>query len=113
MGVCIINRSVSHPLAPANGQGVISEKILRQGVANSTKNVVENNNQGASYIRGEIIMGANIIQPMEGVPDKTRFTLVTQVNPGGFAPSWIVNKLTAMGPSSFFQDVEKAANRKK
>ena len=110
--VCIINRSVSHPLAPADGNGVVSDKILRQNGKCSSKERTDNN-KGGKYIRGEIIMGANIIQPIEGTPNKTKFTLVTQVNPGGFAPSWIVNKLTTMGPSSFFRDVEKAANRKK
>ena len=31
------------------------------------------------YVRGKILMGANIIQPLPGQPNRCRFTMVTQV----------------------------------
>lgn len=35
----------------------------------------------------------------------------SQVDPGGFAPPVIVNKVTSLGPVNFFKDIEAAAQR--
>lgn len=45
------------------------------------------------YVRGSIILGANIIQPVQGHPHMAKLTMITQVDPGGFAPPMIVNKV--------------------
>lgn len=81
--VCVVNRGAEHPDAPRTDK----------------------------YVRAEILMGANIIQPIKGKPGQTLFTIVTQVDPGGFSPPAIVNKVTSLGPPDFFQLVEKAAKR--
>lgn len=36
---------------------------------------------------------------------------VCQVDPGGFAPPAIVNKVSSLGPVSFFKEIEAAAQR--
>ncbi len=82
--VCVVNRGAEHPDAPRTDK----------------------------YVRAEILMGANIIQPVAGKPGQALFTIVTQVDPGGFAPPAIVNKVTSLGPPNFFKDVERAAKRK-
>lgn len=33
------------------------------------------------------------------------------MDPGGFAPPVIVNKVTSLGPVNFFKDIEAAAQR--
>jgi hypothetical protein len=81
--VCVVNRGAEHPDAPRTDK----------------------------YVRAEILMGANIIQPVPGKPKQTLFTIVTQVDPGGFSPPAIVNKVTSLGPPNFFKDVERAAKR--
>jgi hypothetical protein len=113
--ICVVNRGAEHPDAP----------------------------RSEDFVRAEILMGANIIQPMPGHPDKTIFSMVTQVDPvrhithphagdrasgragwlthgmlwsgcgwqGGFAPPVIVNKISSLGPVSFFSKIEAAAKR--
>lgn len=79
--VVVVNRGAEHPEAPRTDK----------------------------YVRAEILMGANIIQPVPGKPHNAVFTIVTQVDPGGFAPPAIVNKVTSWGPPTFFREVEAAA----
>lgn len=81
--VVVVNRGAEHPDAPRTDK----------------------------YVRAEILMGANIIQPVPGKPNQAVFTIVTQVNPGGFAPPAIVNKVTSWGPPTFFKEIEAAAKR--
>jgi len=49
--VVVVNRKAEHPDAPATDK----------------------------YVRGKILMGANIIQPIPGHPNRCRFSMVTQV----------------------------------
>lgn len=82
-------------------------------------------------MRGSIILGASIIQPVPGNPRRSKLTMITQVDPGGFTPPMIVNQvfyiiianinvgvlfcfcqLCAMGPIGFMKNIEIAANRK-
>ncbi|CAM9738809.1 unnamed protein product [Discosporangium mesarthrocarpum] len=79
--VILINRGAEHPDAP----------VTRK------------------YVRAEIIMGANIIRPDPANPNRTRFTMLTQVDPGGIAPAWIINKISAYGPVDFMRRIEVAA----
>lgn len=44
-----------------------------------------------NYVRGSIVLGANIIQPIPGKSNMCRLTMITQVDPGGFAPPMIIN----------------------
>jgi hypothetical protein len=53
--ICVVNRSAEHPDAPRTSK----------------------------YVRGEILMGANIIQPIPNEPNKALFTIVTQVRSPG------------------------------
>lgn len=61
----ILNRAVKHPDAPPY----------------------------PSYVRASIILGANIIQPVPGNPQRSKLTMITQVDPGGFTPPMIVNQV--------------------
>ncbi|CAM9584997.1 unnamed protein product [Chrysoparadoxa australica] len=83
--IVVINRAATHPAAPVTN----------------------------TYVRAAILLGANIISPCPGSPGETKFTMITWVDPGGVAPSWIVNKIAAMGPVAFLHDVEKAAQSTK
>ncbi|CAM9339285.1 unnamed protein product, partial [Hapterophycus canaliculatus] len=47
----------------------------------------------SKYVRGEVILGAHVMRPDAKDKNKTHFTLLTQVDPGGVAPAWIVNKI--------------------
>lgn len=124
----VVNRNAEHPEAPETDK----------------------------YVRGKILMGANIIQPIPGQPSRCRFSMVTQVrggkrlllpliirdmgnwmdqrrrggenkcsffpdvwtgwcmlqvDPGGFSPPSIVNKVTSLGPVNFIRDIEIACKR--
>jgi len=82
--VVVVNRAVEHPDAPRTDK----------------------------YVRAEILMGANIIQPVPGKPNQAIFTIVTQVDPGiKFAPPAIVNKVVSWGPPTFFKEIETAAQK--
>lgn len=82
--VVVVNRAVEHPDAPRTDK----------------------------YVRAEILMGANIIQPVAGKPHQALFTIVTQVDPGiKFAPPAIVNKVVSWGPPTFFKEIETAAQK--
>jgi len=81
--VVVLNRAAEHPDAPVTSQ----------------------------YTRGKIVLGANIIQPVPRAPHLCRLTMLTQVDPGGFAPPVIVNQICTFGPVGFFKLVESAARR--
>ena len=44
-----------------------------------------------NYVRAQIVLGANIMQPILNEPNKCRLTMVTQIDPGGFTPPVLVN----------------------
>jgi hypothetical protein len=46
-----------------------------------------------NFVRGKIILAANIIEPVPNQKGKTYLTMITQMDPGGFAPPIIVNKV--------------------
>ena len=82
--IVVLNRATTHPDAPVTKQ----------------------------FVRGEVLIGANIIQPIPNDPHSSRFTMLTQVDPGGFSPPVVINQICSFGPPQFFRDLEKAANRK-
>lgn len=79
----IINRAVTHPDAP-----VLPE-----------------------YVRASVILAANIIQPIPNSPNKCKITMITQMDPGGFAPPVIVNHLCTQGPIGFLKNVEIVSSK--
>lgn len=83
--IVILNRAVNHPDAPTSSQ----------------------------YVRGAIVLGASIIQPMKGNPNKCRLTMMTQVDPGGFSPPLIVNHISTFGPIGYIKNVEIASKKSK
>ena len=83
-GTCVVlNRAVEHPSAP----------VTRE------------------YVRASIVLGASIIQPVPGDSRRSRLTMITQLNPGGFAPPTLVNFLCTVGPIGFMKNVEVASKR--
>ena len=82
--IVVLNRATTHPEAPETKQ----------------------------FVRGEVLIGANIIQPIPNDPSSSRFTMLTQIDPGGFSPPIVINQICSFGPPQFFRDLEKAANRK-
>lgn len=82
--IVVLNRAIQHAAAPAT----------------------------SSYVRGQIILAANIIEPIKNDSKKCKLTMITQMDPGGFAPPVIINHLCTMGPVGFLQNVETAARRK-
>ncbi|CBJ33383.1 conserved unknown protein [Ectocarpus siliculosus] len=81
--IIVVNRGYKHPEAPPSTE----------------------------YVRGEVILAANVIRPDPKDRNRTQFTLLTQVDPGGIAPAWIVNKISAHDPVDFLERVETAAGR--
>eukprot|EP01039_Chlorochromonas_danica_P000263 gene263-282_t len=61
-----------------------------------------------NYVRGSIVLGANIIQPIPGKSNMCRLTMITQVDPGGFAPPMIINHLCSLGPIGFLRNIQSA-----
>ena len=83
--VIVLNRATRHPDAPVTGK----------------------------YVRGQILLGANIIEPIGGSSNKVcKFTMLTQLNPGGFSPPIVVNQIASYGPINFFRDVQRCARTK-
>eukprot|EP01035_Chromulina_nebulosa_P018524 gene18524-24242_t len=66
----------------------------------------------SKYVRASIILGANIMQPIPNQPNKCKLTMLTQLDPGGFAPPMIVNHISSLGPIGFIKNVEKASKKK-
>ena len=66
---------------------------------------------GAGYVRGQILLAANIMQPVKGKPNLCKVTMMTQLDPGGFAPAPAVNKICLSGPGGFMRNIEVAANK--
>jgi len=68
----------------------------------------------SKYQRGEILLAGNIMEPVEGQPSQTRFTMITHVNPGGVVDNplcaKIMNRLSASAPIEFVQKLEVAAD---
>ncbi len=63
------------------------------------------------YVRGQIVLAANIMQPVKGKPNLCKVTMMTQLDPGGFAPAPAVNKICLSGPGGFMRNIEIAANK--
>lgn len=80
----ILNRATKHPLAPPS----------------------------QDFVRASIILAANIIQPVAGNPNQCHLTMLTQMDPGGFAPPSIINHICTLGPIGFLKNVEVVSKRK-
>ena len=63
------------------------------------------------YVRGRIVLAANIMRPIKGKPNLCEVTMMTQLDPGGFAPAPAVNKICLSGPGGFMRNIEVAANK--
>lgn len=66
---------------------------------------------GEGFVRGRIVLAANIMQPIKGKPNQCDVTMMTQLDLGGFAPAPIVNKLCLSGPIGFMKNLEVIANK--
>ena len=62
----------------------------------------------------EIVLGGNVMRAIPGRKDRTQFTMLTHVNPGGVAETrlgtMIMNSAAANGPTKFVQ-VRASVNR--
>ncbi|KAL1514822.1 hypothetical protein AB1Y20_003907 [Prymnesium parvum] len=63
----------------------------------------------SEYVRAKILRGMHLIQPVEGCPGKSNFTLCTQVDAGGIIPSFVMNIITTQDSLQFMDRLEKAA----
>mmetsp|Transcript_13522 Transcript_13522/g.27626 ORF Transcript_13522/g.27626 Transcript_13522/m.27626 type:complete len:297 (+) Transcript_13522:1251-2141(+) len=84
-----VNRPATHHSRPATGKG------------------------SGQYQRAELLLAGNVMKPVRGDPDKTEFTLITHINPGGIVDNAIgaaiTNKLSATSPVDFIRKLEIAA----
>eukprot|EP00287_Rhodomonas_sp_CCMP768_P007828 CAMPEP_0196731390 /NCGR_PEP_ID=MMETSP1091-20130531/11149_1 /TAXON_ID=302021 /ORGANISM="Rhodomonas sp., Strain CCMP768" /LENGTH=450 /DNA_ID=CAMNT_0042074523 /DNA_START=251 /DNA_END=1599 /DNA_ORIENTATION=- len=66
------------------------------------------------YTRMEMALGANIMRRAPGDASKTEFTLITHVNPGGFASTQfgaaVTNRLSTESPRQFIAKLTAAAS---
>ena len=60
------------------------------------------------YCRASIVLGANIIQPILGDPNRSKLTMLSQLDPGGIIPPMVINNICANGPIGFFKGVENS-----
>lgn len=65
------------------------------------------------YVRASIILAGNIIQPIAGQPKKCKLTMLTQLDPGGIIPPWVINHFCTLGPIGYLKNVETVSKRKK
>lgn len=63
------------------------------------------------FVRGRIVLAANIMQPIKGKPNQCDVTMMTQLDLGGFAPAPIVNQLCLSGPIGFMKNLDMIANK--
>ena len=63
------------------------------------------------FVRGQIVLAANIMQPIKGKPSHCDVTMMTQIDLGGFAPTPIVNTLAMSGPIGFMKGLAVVANK--
>ena len=60
-------------------------------------------------------LGANILRAADGDPSKTDITLITHVNPGGFAQThfgaMVTNRLSTDSPRQFLMKLNSVAHR--
>ena len=82
-GFALLLRAVEHPAMPA-----------RRG-----------------FVRGRVVRGLTLMQPVRGQPGVTNFTFTQQVDAGGVLPAWLVNKLIEYDAVSFIKRVGVAAAR--
>ena len=65
-----------------------------------------------THVRACVLLAGNIMEPLDG-GQRTRYTQIAHVNPGGGADTkaiaFIVNSLCALGPPSFIRKLETAA----
>lgn len=52
-------------------------------------------------VRGQILHGIMLVEPIPGSKNRTRFTMVHHFNPGGNIPVWFVNWLAEIKPVTF------------
>lgn len=83
----VVNRGEEHPLAVAN----------------------------AGYTRMEMPISANMMRPLPHDPAKTEFTLITHIDPGGFAATqfgaMVTNRLSTESPRTFLAALSQAVTR--
>ena len=68
-----------------------------------------------NYTRMTMPLGANILRPVAGDSSKTEVTLITHVNPGGFAQThfgaMVTNRLSTDSPRQFLSKLNAVAHR--
>lgn len=66
----------------------------------------------AGYTRMEMPLSANLMRPLASDPSKTEFTLITHIDPGGFAATqfgaMVTNRLSTESPRTFLAALGKA-----
>jgi hypothetical protein len=67
----------------------------------------------SKYVRATILLGGNILQPIN--TKQTKVTMIAHVNPGGGGDTqtaaWFINKMCAREPQNFLKKLEIAANK--
>ena len=63
------------------------------------------------YARAKILLGMNLVQPVDGDPFKCKFTFTQQVDPGGAIPAWVMNRFISREAVQFFDRIARAARR--
>lgn len=108
---------VAAPIFPFKARDfctLVHFRFLRDGTIVVLNKATEHTQapRSAKYVRGAIMLAANIIEPIKGQPNKCKLTMLTQLDPGGFFPAAIVNNVCTAGPVSFFQKLNEVAPKK-
>jgi hypothetical protein len=101
------------PFKPRDFVTLIHIRKLKDGTCVVLNTAIDHKSKPPSkeYVRGQIILAANIIQPITGNKKKCNVTMLTQMDPGGFAPAPAVNRICEMGPPGYMANLELAAKR--
>ena len=102
------------PFKPRDFVTLIHIRKLRDGTLVYLNTATHHKDKPAGnngYVRGQIVLAANIMEPVKGKPNLCKVTMMTQLDPGGFAPAPAVNKICLSGPGGFMRNIEIAANK--
>jgi len=70
--------------------------------------------EGGEFVRTEVLLSGNVMRPDPSDPNKTQFTTVAHINPGGAADTplgaQLANRICVHGPVSFIRKLENAVH---
>uniref|UniRef100_A0A7S0EY86 START domain-containing protein n=1 Tax=Hanusia phi TaxID=3032 RepID=A0A7S0EY86_9CRYP len=105
------------PFKPRDFVTRVHNTQLKDGtyVVMSRSEDVDFTDGGADYVRTEVLLAGNVMRPCPDDPNKTEFTTIAHINPGGAADTplgaQITNRICIHGPVSFIRKIETVCGK--